>query len=82
VADRRQFLSVAGLGALAIAAEARIVFGQAPVAPAAAVPDLILTNGRIHTMDARNSIVESVAIRSGPFLAVGGPMPSRAAGTS
>jgi len=81
VADRRQFLSVAGLGALAIAAEARIVFGQAPVAPAAAVPDLILTNGRIHTMDARNSIVESVAIRSGQFLAVGGRMPSRAAGT-
>ena len=81
MADRRRFLSVAGLGALAIAADARIVFTQAPVAPAAAVPDLILTNGRIHTMDARNSIVESVAIRSGQFQAVGGRMPSRATGT-
>jgi predicted amidohydrolase YtcJ len=81
VADRRRFLSVAGLGALTLAADARMVFPQTPVAPAAAVPDLILTNGRIHTMDARNSIVESVAIRSGQFQAVGGRMPSRAAGT-
>ena len=81
MADRRRFLSVAGLGALAIAADARIVFTQAPVAPAALVPDLILTNGRIHAMDARNSIVESVAIRGGQFQAVGGRMPSRAAGT-
>jgi len=81
LADRRRFLSVAGLGALAIAADARIVFTQTPVAPAAAVPDLILTNGRIHTMDARSSIVESVAIRSGQFQAVGGRMPSRATGT-
>ena len=61
MADRRQFLSVAGLGGLAIAADARIVFTQTPVAPAAAVPDLILTNGRIHTMDARNSVVEAMS---------------------
>ena len=79
--DRRRFLSVAGLGALAIAADARITVAQAPVAPAATVPDLLLTNGRIHTMDGRNSIAESVAIRGGKFLAVGGRMPSRAAGT-
>jgi len=78
---RRQFLSVAGVGALAVAADARITFGQAPVAPAAAVPDLILTNGRVHTMDARNTIVSAVAVRNGRFLAVGASMPARGSGT-
>ena len=78
---RREFLSTAVASALTIAADARFVFGQAPVAPAAAVPDLVLTNGRIHTMDARNSIVTAVAIRNGRFLNVGGRMPSRGSGT-
>ncbi len=80
MASRREFLSAAAVSALAIAADARITFGQV-VAPAATVPDLILTGGRIHTMDARNSIVESIAIRNGRFQAVGGRMPARAAGT-
>jgi predicted amidohydrolase YtcJ len=89
VASRREFISVAGIGALAIAADARITFAQAqapvapaaPVGPAAAVADLILTNGRIHTMDTRNSIVGALAVRNGRFVAVGGQMPSRGAGT-
>lgn len=34
---------------------------------AANCPDLRLTNGKIHTMDARNSVVTSVAIRDGRF---------------
>ena len=79
--SRRRFLSAAVASSLAIAADARIAVAQQPVAPAATVPDLLLTNGRIHTMDARNSVVDSVAIRGGRFLAVGGRMPSRAAGT-
>ena len=33
---------------------------------------LVLTNGRIHTMDARNTVATSVAIRHGRFVAVGG----------
>ena len=81
---RRRFLSVAGVGALVVAADARITFGQAPAAPsapAAATPDLILTGGRVHTMDARNSIVSSVAVRNGRFVAVGSQMPSRGTGT-
>src|SRR5688572_19868467 len=83
---RREFLSAAAASALAIAADARITFGQSsavplPVTPAASVPDLLLTNGRIHTMDARNSIVETVAVRNGRFQAVGGRMPARGAGT-
>ncbi len=36
---------------------------------------LVLTNGRIHTMDARNSIVNTVAIRNGRFVSVGGRAP-------
>ena len=79
-ANRREFLSAATASALAITADARIVFGQV-VAPEATVPDLILTNGRIRTMDARNSIVEAVAIRRGRFQAVGGRMPARGNGT-
>ena len=33
--------------------------------------DLILQNGRIHTMDAKNSVVSSVSIKDGRFLEVG-----------
>ena len=33
--------------------------------------DLTLINGKIHTLDARNSIVSSVTIRNGKFAAVG-----------
>jgi predicted amidohydrolase YtcJ len=79
--SRREFLTTAVAGTLAIAADARITFAQSPVAPAATVPDILLTGGRIHTMDARNSIVDAVAIRNGRFLAVGGRMPGRGTGT-
>jgi predicted amidohydrolase YtcJ len=34
-------------------------------------PDYVLRNGRIHTMDAANSIVSSVAIKNGRFAGVG-----------
>src|SRR5262245_9403123 len=34
-------------------------------------PDLVLVDGRIHTMDATNRIVSSVAIKDGRFLEVG-----------
>jgi predicted amidohydrolase YtcJ len=33
--------------------------------------DLVLINGKIHTMDADNSVVSSVAIRDGRFVALG-----------
>src|SRR5215470_735548 len=33
--------------------------------------DVALVNGKIHTLDARNSIVSSVTIRNGKFTAVG-----------
>ena len=34
-------------------------------------PDLLLVNGRIHTMDADNHVVSSVAIKDGRFVEVG-----------
>jgi predicted amidohydrolase YtcJ len=34
-------------------------------------PDLILVDGRIHTMNARNRVVSSVAIKNGRFVEVG-----------
>ncbi|HZJ29929.1 MAG TPA: amidohydrolase family protein, partial [Vicinamibacterales bacterium] len=84
MATRREFITTAGLGALTIAADARITVAQtpaAPVTPAAGDPDLIFTNGRFHTMDPRNSIVDTIAIRGGRFQAVGGRMPARGSAT-
>jgi predicted amidohydrolase YtcJ len=40
-----------------------------PAKPRHLDPDVILLNGRIHTMDAENSIVSSVAIKDGRFIA-------------
>ncbi len=76
---RRQLLQ-AGVAAGVVGAVA------GPVAAASAVvseppppgnPDIILTRGKIHTMDAANSVVSSVAIKDGKFVAFdrdrGGP---------
>jgi predicted amidohydrolase YtcJ len=75
-----------GLKALIASA---VALGALPVARAhAAEPeksgggdggaDLTLTNGRIHTMDARNAIVSSVTIRNGTIVAVGDQGPAAA----
>src|SRR5688572_15146064 len=39
--------------------------------PCAGSRDVRLTNGRIHTMDARSSVVQEVTIQNGRFTAVG-----------
>src|SRR5687768_4369984 len=60
------------------AAQAR---GQAAAgAQAAAADELVLVNGRIHTMDAKNTVVTTVTIRNGRFTVVGGAAPRPAAG--
>src|SRR3712207_3506613 len=77
--SRRQILAA---GAAAGAAAA-IPGGQAGIAAAAGTgsgtgpdpllsgpPDLILYNGRIHTMDATNTVASFVAIRNGRFAEV------------
>ncbi|MGB7218322.1 MAG: amidohydrolase family protein [Vicinamibacterales bacterium] len=74
--SRRTFLgTTAGAGAAIVAG--RSLAAQAPQSPQAAAAaggppqDLMLVNGRIHTMDARNTIASTVTIRNGRFAAVG-----------
>jgi hypothetical protein len=65
--SRRRFLgATAGAAALAAGPASVAVSGQ-NIAPE---ETLVLTNGRIHTMDAANTIATSVTIRNGRFLAV------------
>jgi predicted amidohydrolase YtcJ len=78
--SRRHFLGVtAGAVAALGAGQAPVPAQVSSVLPAPA-PDLVLTNGRIHTMDARNSIVRNVTIRNGRFVTVGDANPARPAG--
>ena len=51
------------------------VAAQGRGAAAAAVDELALVNGRIHTMDRNNTIVNTVTISNGRFSAVGGATP-------
>ena len=76
--SRRQFLGTAAGAGLAVA---RLAAPAPPVDPPAGTPapDLILVNGRIHTMDARNTVASTVTIRNGRFSAVGNTAPRRAA---
>ncbi|HSU88396.1 MAG TPA: amidohydrolase family protein [Terriglobia bacterium] len=71
--SRRQFLGAA------IAPATAIVSAQAAQVTGAGTgpPDLILTNGRIHTMDPRNTVARVVAIRNGRFTTVGDAVPAR-----
>jgi len=81
--SRRQFLGTAAATAVAVGSDSAsaILSAQAPRSPVdagRAQPDqtLVLTNGRIHTMDAANTVTNTVSIRNGRFVAVGGRQPS------
>ena len=70
---------VAAVGDLAapdVAAQGR---GGGAAAPAAD-EELVFINGRIHTMDAKNTVVNTVSIRNGRFTRVGGTAPRAGAG--
>jgi hypothetical protein len=76
--SRRQFLGTTAAAALAAGVEpaSGIVSAQTSRSTDAGGrgrPDqtLVLTNGRIHTMDDRNTVVSTVSIRNGRFVAVG-----------
>jgi predicted amidohydrolase YtcJ len=85
--SRRQFLGAAAGTALTLGSgpTSVVVSGQAPQNAGAGTPQpdasLVLVNGRIHTMDARNTVARSVSIRNGRFVAVGDKTPPRAANT-
>jgi predicted amidohydrolase YtcJ len=84
--SRRRFIAsaaAAGVG-VSIAPDSMVAASAAQIAqatqatpPAGAPPeDVVLTNGRIHTMDARNTVASSVTIRNGRIAAVGGNPPA------
>jgi predicted amidohydrolase YtcJ len=79
--SRRKFLGVTATGcAVAIGHSPADIVVHAAQAPSNApvsgpAPDLVLVNGRIHTMDARNTIASTVTIRNGRFAAVGSAAP-------
>jgi predicted amidohydrolase YtcJ len=87
--SRRQFIGAAAAGAAAAlggGTAAATVSAQAPQVPGAGArvqPDvtLVLVNGRIHTMDARNTVARTVSIRNGRFVTVGDTAPARGAAT-
>lgn len=65
--SRRRFLSAtAGAAAIAAGPAAVVVSGQ----DIPAEETLVLVNGRIHTLDAANTIANSVTIRNGRFVAL------------
>ena len=73
---RRGFLTL-GAGALGFTKT-----GHAQTAPLQALDEntTVLVNGKIHTMDAANSVVNAVAIRHNRILAVGGAVPRAGGG--
>jgi predicted amidohydrolase YtcJ len=77
--SRRQFLgtSLGATAAMGAGPAALVLSGQSLPA---AEETIVLTNGRFHTMDARNTIATTVTIRNGRFVAVGGPVPKAAPG--
>jgi predicted amidohydrolase YtcJ len=65
--SRRRFLgATAGAAALAAGPASVVVYGQ-NIPPE---QTLVLTNGRIHTLDPANTVATSVTIRNGRFLAI------------
>ena len=67
---RRHFLGqTAGLALLGMSS-ARLD-AQPPSATAGGEPDLVIVNGRIHTMDPANRVVTQALIQNGRFTAVG-----------
>src|SRR6187551_87633 len=81
--SRREFLETAagatiGLAAASRNADAAQIVQATQATPPAGTPlqDVVLTNGRIHTMDAKNTMAPSVTIRNGRIAAVGGNPPA------
>jgi predicted amidohydrolase YtcJ len=76
--------ALGGVGAGAAAAAGRSTAGPEIVAvntPNPADADLVLVNGRIHTMDDAGTVAKAVAIKNGRFAAVGAGVPTGGPGT-
>jgi predicted amidohydrolase YtcJ len=75
--SRREFFKTAAAAAIVGTTTPSIVTAIPQVGPRAITPDttLNLINGRIHTMDAANTVASSVSIRNGRFVGVGNAPP-------
>ncbi|MCU1336260.1 MAG: putative amidohydrolase family protein [Bryobacterales bacterium] len=67
---RRQFLGGAGALAFTGLSGAKLL-AQQPATATTAVADLVMVNGKIHTMDPNNRVVSQALIQNGRFAAVG-----------
>ena len=74
--SRRNFLKASALAASAGGLTAAVATATAGRREER-TEDLVLENGRIHTMDERSRVVDAVAIRNGRFVAVGHDARSR-----
>jgi predicted amidohydrolase YtcJ len=74
--SRRDFLKSGALAASAGGLTAAVAAATAGGSSERS-EELVLVNGRIHTMDDKNRIVDSVAIRNGKFISIGHDSGSR-----
>jgi hypothetical protein len=80
--SRRKFLGSSAGAAVVFGSGLSLAGQNPPAAPAGTdTTTLVLTNGRIHTMNATNAIVTTATIRDGRFVTVGNAAPAAAAGT-
>lgn len=77
--SRRRFLAASAGAAASIGASVAASGQNRPLDPITDVT-LVLVNGKIHTMDAANTVTNTVTIRNGRFSLVGGPRPKPARG--
>jgi predicted amidohydrolase YtcJ len=83
--SRRELIwltAAAGAAATCGAAPVLAQTGAAGGANSAPAADLVLTNGRIHTMADAGTVTEAVAIRGGRFIAIGADASGMAAGAA
>jgi predicted amidohydrolase YtcJ len=79
--SRRRFLAMgAGTVALVTAPGSLVLSGQTPALGVLDETTTALVNGRIHTMDAANRMVNTITIRHNRIVSVGGPAPKAGPG--
>ena len=78
VPSRRGFLgaSAGAVAAIGVGPGSSALSGQSPASVAGDDITLALVNGKIHTMDAADTVASTVTIRNGRFVTVGGSAPA------
>src|SRR5262245_62304132 len=76
--SRRGFLKTFGAAGATAVVSACAPSQQAPATGPGSDPGLALVNGRIHTIDGRGTVADSVLLRNGVIAAIGGAAPAGA----